>query len=77
MPYGIQMNAINDLDLDKIRTLAKGSRLKTRQLAEAIGVAPDTMRKFLSGATKLRKPSLMLLAQTLKVNLEALNKNAS
>lgn len=71
------MNRVDDLDLDKIRTLAKGSGLKTRQLAEAIGVAPDTMRKFLSGATRLRKPSIILLAQTLHIKLEALSKNAS
>lgn len=77
MPYNYRMSTKNDLDLEKIRKMAKMSGLKTRQLAEAIGVAPDTMRKFLSGATRLRKPSQILLAQILKMDPETLRKRAS
>jgi transcriptional regulator with XRE-family HTH domain len=64
------MTTFRDLDLENIRARAKASGLKTRQLAEAIGVAPDTMRKFLSGATNLRKPSQILLAQILSTHGE-------
>lgn len=71
------MSTKDGYDTKKLIALVKASGFKTKCLAEAVELAPDTMRKFLGGHIKLGPSSLKLLAIFLDQDPETLKNKAS
>jgi transcriptional regulator with XRE-family HTH domain len=61
----------------KIRSVIKARGLKVKDLAQAIGVTPNTLSSALNGNRVLGKSALISLFRELNLDPETLKKNAS
>lgn len=64
-------------DYEKIRGVIKSRNLKVKDLADAIGVTPNTLSSALNGNRALGKSAQILLARELSSNSKAPKKSST